>query len=61
MNNLSSDLRFELTGLLSLIIMGQIDSAESLARVCDKISDLAWEEFEAEMNPLELPPAMRLE
>lgn len=59
MNNLSPDLRFELTGLLSMVLMGQINSAELLARACDKLSDLAWAEVEA--KPLEIPPSMRLE
>lgn len=60
MNNLSPDLRFELTGLLSMIFMGQINSAELLARACDKLSDLARAEVE-EQPPLEIPPSMRLE
>lgn len=61
MNNLSPDLRFELSGLISMVLMGQINSAELLARACDKLSDLAWGEVDAEMEPLEIPPSMRLE
>ena len=61
MNSLSPDLRFELTGLISMTIMGQIKSAEDLARACDKLSDLAWGEVEESLEPLEIPPSMRLE
>lgn len=59
MNDLSPDLRFEISGFFNMILMGQIGNAELLARACDKLSDLAW--AEVEKQPLEIPPSMRLE
>lgn len=56
MINLSPDLRFELAGLLSRLVTGQINTPESLAQACDKISDLAWAEAE-ELTP----PSMRFD
>lgn len=63
LNNLSPDLRLELSGFLGQIIMGSLDTPEAVAQRCDRISDLAWAESEEEEEEelLVTPPSMRLE
>lgn len=59
-NSFSPDLQFALTCFFSQLVMGQINTPESLAQACDKISDLAWAEAEDEETDL-TPPSMRFD
>lgn len=57
---LSTELKFELDCFFSKLFNSQIDKAEDLAIALDKLSDLAWQQAEAN-NEDETPPSMRMD